>query len=79
MIIRNSAKCAHCGLELVSTHRHDFKEHICSAAGKVAQAYNYDLQMMLPAYPSFSIDGGTSYLKRSFTRLEDFVETSVYE
>lgn len=75
-IIRNSAKCAHCPVELVSTHRHDFKTHICSAAGKVAQSYNHDLKEYVPDYPSFSVDGGTAYIRRTYTREEDYIETS---
>lgn len=78
-LVRNSAKCAHCGVELVSTHRHDFRTHVCSAAGKIAQEYNHDLKQYVPAYPSFSVDGGREYARRVFTHERDFVETSVYE
>lgn len=28
-ILRNSAKCKACGVEVVSTHRHDFRGHVC--------------------------------------------------
>jgi hypothetical protein len=78
MILRNSAKCAHCGIELESVHRHSFKTHVCSAAGKIAREYNHDLQEYVPAYPSFSVDGGKDYIRRLFTREEDYVETSEF-
>lgn len=78
-LVRNSAKCAHCEVQLVSTHRHDFKTHVCSAAGKVARSYNHHIKKYVPDYPSFSVDGGTAYVRRLFTREEDFVETSQYE
>lgn len=78
-IIRNSAKCAHCGYELVSKSRHDFRTHICEKAGKIAQEYNHDIKEYIAAFPSFSVDGGTAYIRRLFTRKEDFIETSVYE
>lgn len=78
-IIRNSAKCAHCGHEMVSINRHDFRTHVCENAGKIAREYDHDQQKYVPAYPSFSVDGGTAYIRRLFTRSEDFIETSVVE
>ena len=78
-IKRNSAKCAHCGQELVSTHRHDFRTHVCEKAGKIAFEYNHDKKETVPAYPSFSVDGGNAYLRRLFTRKEDYIETSIEE
>lgn len=78
-IIRNSAKCAHCSIEIESVHRHDFKTHQCEAAGKVARTYNHEKQEYEPAYPQFWVDGGRDYIRRMFTRLEDFVDTSVFE
>lgn len=76
-ILRNSAKCAHCGVELESTHRHDFRTHRCEKVGKIAREYDHDQQKYVPAYPSFSVDGGTDYIRRLFTRKEDYVETSI--
>lgn len=32
VIVRNSAMCTHCGVELVSTHRHDFVQCACGGA-----------------------------------------------
>jgi hypothetical protein len=77
-ILRNSAKCAHCDVELVSTHHHDFKTHVCSVPGKIRQSYNHDLRRYVPAYPQFWVDGGRSYIRRMFTSTADFVDTSIF-
>lgn len=78
-IIRNSAKCAHCGHELVSTHRHDYREHVCETAGKIAEQYNHEKNKYEPAYPFFAVDGGKDYIRRAYTRKEDYIETSIEE
>ena len=78
-ILRNSAKCAHCGVEIESTHVHDFKTHECKAAGKIARKYNHKKQEYVPAYPLFSVDGGRCYLRRLYTRTEDMIDTSIVE
>lgn len=78
-LVRNSAKCAHCDVELVSTHRHDFKGHECEAAGKIAQTFDHETATYVPCYPRFWVDGGLEYVRRMFTRKEDYIETSVYE
>ena len=76
-ITRNSAKCAHCGIELVSVDVHDFQTHVCERVGKIAREYDHGKQEYVPAYPSFSVDGGNVYLHRLFTRKEDYIETSI--
>jgi hypothetical protein len=65
-ILRNSAKCNHCGVEIESTHRHDFVVHYC------------DVNLGLSPMPwLFAVDGGRAYLKRSgegFTDTSEFTE-----
>jgi hypothetical protein len=78
-ILRNSAKCAHCGVDIESTHVHDFKTHECKAAGLVARTFNHSTQEYEPGYPSFSVDGGRCYLRRLYTRKEDVIDTSIVE
>jgi hypothetical protein len=77
-IFRNSAKCAHCGHELVSTHRHDYRTHHCEKAGKIRQQYNHDTKSYEPCVPFFAVDGGKDYIRRAFTTEADFIETSEY-
>ncbi len=78
-IIRNSAKCAHCDVELVSTHRHDFRTHECEKAGKIRRKYNHDTKAYEPCAPFFAVDGGKECIRRVFTADGDFIETSEYE
>ena len=47
-ILRNSAKCTHCGAEVVSATVHDFVPHTCAGA----------------ANWSFAVDGGKEYIRR---------------
>ena len=47
-IVKNAIKCAHCGAEIESRHRHDFVTHSCDGLedGFIA------------------VDGGRAYLRR---------------
>lgn len=78
-IICNSARCSYCPVELESTHRHDFKRHVCVHAGRIAKSYNHELKCYEPDYPSFAVDGGRDYIRRLYTREQDYIETSQYE
>ena len=58
-IIKNAARCTHCGDIIESTHVHDFKWCSCQ---------------------TIAVDGGHSYLKRSFKNSPaDFEDMSVCE
>lgn len=58
-IIKNAARCTHCGDVIESTHVHDFKWCSCK---------------------TIAVDGGHSYLKRSFVNSPaDFEDLSVCE
>lgn len=78
-IIRNSAKCAHCGYELESVHRHDFRIHVCESAGMIAETFSHEKGKSEPAFPQFGVDGGKDYIRRLFTRPRDYIDTSVFE
>jgi hypothetical protein len=73
MILRNSAKCNHCGVEIESTHRHDFVVHYCAVKPPQRRAWVMDASGQhyhLEDVPgettwSFAVDGGRAYLKRA--------------
>jgi hypothetical protein len=77
-IIRNSAKCATCGVEIVSTHRHDFDVHYCPQDPKARLEWKDDVLVVKePAEITwnFGVDGGNAYLRRCGT---GWVETSEF-
>lgn len=82
-IVRNSAKCAHCGYEMESTDRHDFRTHLCKTGPVIGKQKewvgNVFTETDKDQYPSFSVDGGKEYIRRLFTRREDYIETSIEE
>ena len=76
-IIRNSAKCTACGIEIESTHRHDFDAHFCKV--EPTPGKKWEDGKLVPSGETtwrFAVDGGTSYLKRCGEGYED---TSIYE
>lgn len=76
-ITRNSAKCVTCGVEIVSTHRHDFNVHYCKANPMAALEWKGDVLVMKDPPEvtwNFAIDGGNTYLKRCGT---GWIDTSV--
>lgn len=77
MIIRNSAKCAHCGTEIESTHRHDFVVHYCQIKPAQRRRWEGEVLVDVPGETtwSFAVDGGKAYLKRSG---EGFIDTSEF-
>jgi hypothetical protein len=80
-ILRNSAKCIHCGIEIESKHRHDFNVHYCAV--KPAQKRKWievgDKHVIVDVPGettwSFAVDGGKDYLKRCGN---GFTDTSEY-
>jgi hypothetical protein len=89
-IIRNSAKCTHCGVEIISTHRHDYKSHYCKDGPIIGKKREWMdnpeaiggqelVETGEDAHPYFSVDGGLEYIRRGFTRKQDYVETSIEE
>lgn len=76
-ITRNSAKCATCGVEIVSAHRHDFNVHYCPQNQKAALEWKGDILVVKDPPEvtwNFAVDGGKDYLKRCGT---GWIETSV--
>lgn len=74
-IIRNSAKCTACDVEIVSRHRHDFVVHYCNVEPAQRRKWEGDKLVDVPGETTwrFAVDGGRAYLKRSGS---GFVETS---
>lgn len=81
-IIRNSAKCVHCGEEIESKYRHHFNVHFCSVIPKVSQHWAViDGKEVLVESPgettwNFAVDGGKSYIRRIG---HGFTDTSLFE
>lgn len=79
MIIRNSAKCATCGVEIESTHRHDFNVHYCPRDTKPALEWKGNKIFVKEPREitwNFAVDGGKDYLKRCGS---GWIETSITE
>jgi Zn-finger nucleic acid-binding protein len=81
-IIRNSAKCNTCDVELESIHRHDFNPHYCpnnfvARMQWVECGDNQVLAEVVPREQDFTwfIDGGKDYIRRGGVGLTD---TSLY-
>lgn len=77
-IIRNSAKCKTCDVELVSEHRHDFKVHTCP--NSFMPKLQWEGDTLVEAVPrratwNWGVDGGRAYLKRMGA---GFTETSIF-
>ncbi len=73
-IKRNSARCDSCGVEIVSTHGHDFKVHWCPKNPKPALEWvGNKLQEKVPPEITwnFAVDGGQEYLRRVGTGWTD--------
>lgn len=77
MIIRNSAKCDHCGTEIESKHRHDFVVHYCEVKPAQKREWVGEKLADVPGETtwSFAVDGGKAYLRRCG---EGFTETSEF-
>lgn len=84
-IIRNSAKCTACDVEIESTHRHDFKVHYCKVQPTIQKVWLNDSQgrpeKLIPDPKGittwrFAVDGGKDYIRRCGIGFED---TSQYE
>lgn len=75
IIIRNSAKCTACGVEIVSTHRHDFVVHYCTVEPTPGKKWvNDELVDSGETTWRFAVDGGYAYTKRCG---DGFTDTSV--
>lgn len=82
MIIRNSAKCNTCDVELESVHRHDFATHTCPNSFVAELEWikcgdNHVLQEVVPRTQTWNwfVDGGQAYLRRGGS---GFTDTSIY-
>ena len=77
-IIRNSAKCTACGVEIESKTGHDFNVHYCKVEPTPEKEWKDGKIVLVPGETTwrFAVDGGTSYLKRCGEGYED---TSIYE
>lgn len=65
----NRIICKHCGAEVVSAFRHDFRTHRCD---KMKAAYNGSNEVFIAA------DGGPEYLKRCGNH-SDWEEASIWK
>jgi hypothetical protein len=77
-IIRNSAKCTACGVEIESTHRHDFNVHICEVEPTPGKEWAEidGKHVLIPSGKTtfrFGVDGGRAYLRRIG---EGYIDTS---
>lgn len=78
MILRNSAKCNTCDVELVSEHRHDFKTHTCPNNPRPGLQWQGD--KLVPSGKitfNFGVDGGKAYIRR-IGDPGDFTDTSEF-
>lgn len=76
-ITRNSAKCTACGVEIESTHRHDFRVHYCKVEPQAGLKWEGD--KLVPSGEEtfrFGVDGGHVYLRRIGSGFEDTSEGS---
>ena len=78
-IIRNSAKCNHCGAEIESTHRHDFVAHFCKLKPRTARMWVAEKLVEVEGEVTFNfaVDGGKAYIRR-VGEPGDFTDTSEY-
>ena len=78
-IIRNSAKCNTCGVELESTSQHDLRLHTCPNKFVAARQWAKDGQLVeiSPRQAAFNwgVDGGQAYVRRFGS---GFTDTSIY-
>lgn len=77
-IIRNSAKCTACGVEIVSKHRHDFVVHYCEVEPTPGLKWeDAECTHLVPSGETtwrFAVDGGKAYIKRCGAGFEDTSE-----
>lgn len=78
-ILKNSAKCTACGLELESRYVHDFRTHYCKEEPQPGLKWEGDI--IVPSGEEtfrFFIDGGKDYIRRG-GKMDGFIDTSEYE
>ncbi len=68
-ILRNSARCTACGVEIESTSGHDFRVHYCTVEptpGSKWVGEGKDMQLVPSGETTwrFAVDGGKGYLRR---------------
>ena len=80
-ILRNSAKCNTCDVELESRHRHDFRVHTCPNKPVTRRAWRLvdgvERLVDVPGEIDFNwgVDGGHAYIRRIG---EGFTDTSEF-
>jgi hypothetical protein len=77
-VIRNSAKCDTCDVELESSHVHDLRLHTCP--NKFVAARQWVGDQLVEKYPreaafNWGVDGGHDYVRRLGS---GFTDTSIY-
>ncbi len=77
-ILRNSAKCNTCEVELESRHGHDFRVHMCP--NKPVPMRRWVDRKLIEVHGAvdfnWGVDGGKNYIRRIG---EGFTDTSIYE
>jgi len=78
-ILKNSAKCVHCGKEIESVHRHDFSVHYCDVKPAQRRKWEGNVLVDVPGETtwSFAVDGGKEYIRRC-GEPGSFIDTSEY-
>lgn len=82
-IIKNSAKCVHCGIEIQSNHGWDFQVHYCKVKPRQATKWEGEGKdaIIVPVEGTttwnFAVDGGKNYIRR-VGDLGSFIDTSEY-
>lgn len=76
-IIRNSAKCNTCDVELESGNRHDFRVHTCPNNPRTRHTWIDGKIVEVPGELTWNwaVDGGKAYIRRVG---EGFTDTSIY-
>jgi hypothetical protein len=75
MIVRNSAKCTACGIQIESRGQHDFVVHYCEVEPTPGKKWEDD--QLVPSGETtwrFAVDGGRAYLRRCGS---GYVDTSI--
>jgi hypothetical protein len=78
MIVKNSARCTACGIEIESKHRHDFAVHYCEVEQTMGKKWTLDNKLVPSGEITwrFAVDGGRAYIRRAGGGFE---ETSIFE
>ena len=75
-LIKNSARCKHCGVEIESKSRHDFRAHSCAAMDEAG--FRRTGIRKPDGFVYFFVDGGHEYCRYG-GHDDDYLITSIYD